>query len=224
MRNRIIILISLILSGMAAGRVSAQVVELHKAMTHIEDMMQRNRWADALVEINDFVDELSPTQNHFEKEWAEYQAVRCALGMGDRSVEDLMLGYIGEYPEGYFTNRTRFLLASYYADNRQSKLAREAFGEVSYKALDKIEKERYDIRMGYICFSDEEFEKAEEYLSRIPKSSNYYVHALYYLSYIDYANGRNAEARDGFEAIRDHDSYRQLFAFYLIQIDYREGI
>lgn len=223
MRNRIIILISLILSGMVAGRVSAQVVELHKAMTHIEDMMQRNRWADALVEINDFVDELSPTHNHFEKEWAEYQAVRCALGMGDRSAEDLMLGYIGEYPEGYFTNRTRFLLASYYADNRQSKSAREAFGEVSYKALDKVEKERYDIRMGYICFSDEEFDQAEEYLSRIPKSGNYYVHALYYLSYIDYANGRNAEAREGFEAIRDHDSYRQLIPFYLIQIDYREG-
>lgn len=223
MRNRIIIFVALIFSGVVAMRATAQVVDLHAEMSHIEDMMQRNRWADALVEINDFMEDLSPSQNHFEKEWAEYQALRCALGLGDRGVESRMLDYISTYPEGYYTNRTRFLLASYYADNRRAERARVLFAEVDYKALDNVEKERYDIRMGYICFSNNEYELAESYFVRIPKSSDYYGHALYYTSYIDYVEGRNIEARKGFVELKDYDSYRLLIPYYLLQIDYREG-
>ena len=92
MKNRIIIFIALIFSGIVANRATAQVVELHTDMSHIEDMMQRNRWADALVEIEDFMEELSPSHDHFEREWAEYQMLRCALGLGDRGVENRMLG------------------------------------------------------------------------------------------------------------------------------------
>ena len=223
MRNRIILTIALLCSVAVGNRAAAQVVELHDDMSHIEDMMQRNRWADASVEIAAFLEGLSPSHNHFEREWAEYQAVRCALGLGDRGAESRMLSYIEEYPEGYYTNRTRFLLASYYADNRRPEEARAIFREVSYKALDSVEKERYDIRMGYICFSNGEYREAERYLERIPKKSNYYGHAQYYMAYIDYVEGRNAEARKVFASLRDHDSYRLLIPYYLLQIDYREG-
>lgn len=223
MKNRIIIFLALIFSGVVANRVAAQVVELHADMSHIGDMMQRNRWADAMVEIDEFMEGLSPSHDHFEREWAEYQMLRCALGLGDRGVESRMLGYIEDYPKGYYTNRTRFLLASYYADNQRLDKAGEVFSKVDYKALDKVEKERYDIRMGYICFSNGDYKQAEEYLSRITAKSNYYPHALYYTSYIDYIENRNEEARKGFEALRNNDSYRQLVPYYLLQIDYREG-
>ena len=223
MKNRIIIFLALIFSGVVANRVAAQVVELHADMSHIEDMMQRNRWADAMVEIDEFMEGLSPSHDHFEREWAEYQMLRCALGLGDRGVESRMLGYIEDYPKGYYTNRTRFLLASYYADNQRLDKAGEVFSKVDYKALDKVEKERYDIRMGYICFSNGDYKQAEEYFSRITAKSNYYPHALYYTSYIDYIENRNEEARKGFEALRNNDSYRQLVPYYLLQIDYREG-
>ena len=223
MKNRIIIFLALIFSGVVANRVAAQVVELHADMSHIEDMMQRNRWADAMVEIDEFMEGLSPSHDHFEREWAEYQMLRCALGLGDRGVESRMLGYIEDYPKGYYTNRTRFLLASYYADNQCLDKAGEIFSKVDYKALDKVEKERYDIRMGYICFSNGDYKQAEEYLSRITAKSNYYPHAIYYTSYIDYIENRNEEARKGFEALRNNDSYRQLVPYYLLQIDYREG-
>lgn len=223
MKNRIIIFIALIFSGVVVDRAAAQVVELHADISHIKDMMQRNRWADAMFEIEAFMEGLSPSHDHFEREWAEYQMLRCALGLGDRSVESRMLGYIEEYPKGYYTNRTRFLLASYYADNQRLDKASEIFTHVDYKALDKVEKERYDIRMGYICFSNGDYKQAEEYLSRITAKSNYYPHALYYTSYIDYIENRNEEARKGFEALRNNDSYRQLVPYYLLQIDYREG-
>ena len=223
MRKGFVTIILLLSAGVAANMAVAQSIERHGDREHIEDMLERNRWGDARVELQEFIEGLDPVYDYYEQGWAEYQMVRSAVGLGDVQTESLMLDYIESYPEGAYTNTMRYLLASHYCDKRDLKRAEEHFAMVSYKALDATQQERYDIRMGYIEFVDGDYRAAKKCFERIGRRSLYRPHAQYYLSYIDYVEGRNDEAREGFASLRSHDSYRALVPFYLLQIDYREG-
>ncbi len=227
MRNRIIeiavALAAFVGSSMMSTPVTAQVVELHDNMERIEDMLFRGRWSDALLDLDNFVDELDSTRNHFEQEWADYQRVRCAIGLGDKDAESMMIDYIDKYPASPYTNAMRYLLGTFYADRRQPEKAREVLEQVNYNALDKQQKARYDIRMGYILFMENRHDEALACFERISNRSLYRPHAQYFISYLDYIEGRNQEAREGFASLRSHDSYRRLIPFYMMQIDYREG-
>ena len=101
--------------------------------------------------------------------------------------------------------------------------AREAFAKTDYKALSRARKEQYDIRMGYVEFTDGNYDKAFGYFDRIGPQSEYADHALYYKSYIDYAEGRYGRAKQGFTALQRSDAYRAVVPYYLLQIEFREG-
>ncbi len=53
--------------------------------------------------------------------------------------------------------------------------------------------------------------------------SEYADHALYYKSYIDYAEGRYGRAKQGFTALQRSDAYRDVVPYYLLQIEFHEG-
>ena len=103
------------------------------------------------------------------------------------------------------------------------KRAREAFEKTDYKALGRARKEQYDVRMGYVEFTDGDYDKAFGYFDRIGPQSEYADHALYYKSYIDYAEGRYGRAKQGFTALQRSDAYRDVVPYYLLQIEFHEG-
>jgi TolA-binding protein len=101
--------------------------------------------------------------------------------------------------------------------------ARERFAHIDYKSLSPRHQQQYDIRMGYICFQQENYDEALTYLRRIPSPSEYADHALYYTSYIAYVRNENETAKSGFTRLLKSDSYGDLAPFYLLQIEFNEG-
>ena len=65
-----------------------------------------------------------------------------------------MLDFMERYPQSQHANRMRFMLACYYAEENNLEAAKEHLLKVDYMGLNAREKERYDIRMGYIRFVD----------------------------------------------------------------------
>ena len=65
--------------------------------------------------------------------------------------------------------------------------------------------------------------RAKNHLSRVSKMSDYYPHALYYTSYMNYVGGELETAKSGFMQLASNDAYRDLAPFYLLQIEYRKG-
>jgi TolA-binding protein len=72
-------------------------------------------------------------------------------------------------------------------------------------------------------FAEGDYIRAKSHLAKISKISEYYPHALYYTSYIHYANGELESAKEGFTQLKSTDAYRDLAPFYLLQIEYRKG-
>lgn len=203
--------------------VPLSVAATHPDKSAVEDMLNRRRWADARSALTAYRAQLDPVKQRYDLEWADYHMVRCAVMLGAADAEQMMFNYLEEYPSSVCSNNMRFMLATYYCDNGYTFKAADEFERVEYKGLDAREKERYDIRMGYLSFMDGDYDAAREYFSKIAKHSEYYAHARYYLSYLSYADGDFEEAKRGFSELANHDTYRVIIPYYLLQIEYRNA-
>ena len=189
---------------------------------NIEELIVRKRWSDARQMLTEYRSELDAIKDRYELEWVDYQLVCCQVELGSQESVQYMVDYMKRYPQSQNANRMRFMLGCHYAECGDFEAAENHLSMVDYMGLTAREKERYDIRMGYIRFLKGDYLTATTRFKLIPEKSEYYAHALYYLSYIDYASGRYDSAREGLSQLTDHDSYRSIVPYYLLQIEYCE--
>ena len=223
MRRQIISFVALVGAMATVGDVMAQDPGVAARRVEIEDMLERGRWGEAYEALSALEDDVDPITMSHDAEWVEYQKVRTAVELGVAEAELLMENFIDSYPASIYRNDMLFMLASFYTDNGMTKEGERVFAEVDYKALDGRARERYDMRMGYIRFQEGDYMRAKNHLSRVSKMSDYYPHALYYTSYMNYVGGELETAKSGFMQLASNDAYRDLAPFYLLQIEYRKG-
>ena len=180
------------------------------------------RWTDARHEFLQARETLSPADRE-AAQTVDFYLAACAVELGSRDAEAALRRFEVRYPGSVYANDVRFSLGSYYCAEGDMKRAREAFEKTDYKALGRARKEQYDVRMGYVEFTDGDYDKAFGYFDRIGPQSEYADHALYYKSYIDYAEGRYGRAKQGFTALQRSDAYRDVVPYYLLQIEFHEG-
>ena len=153
----------------------------------------------------------------------DFELALCAFELHDNEAEKIMLAFLRRYPESVHINDVRFMLAMYYCEREEYSAARRYFEMVSYKALTAENKERYNMRMGYIEFSSGNHDKAYELFSTLSPSGNYADHATYYKAYIHYARGEYKEAYKGFDSLKKSDNYAKVIPYYLFQIEFARG-
>lgn len=223
MQRKIALLITLSLAVIMPMMAVASKPDYRKRKALIEDMMQRNRWGDARNMLDSMAEELDALEDRYEMEWVDFQRVQCDVELGMPEVDEQMLRFTERYPQSRYNNSVLYLLGSYYCDEDDFKRAENTYKLVEYKYLEAHQKERFDIRMGYIYFADGRYNDASPYFVRIKQSSKYYHHALYFLSYIAYINGEYDIAAQGFEKLKAYDDYARLVPYYLLQIEYRKA-
>ena len=223
MSRKIISFVALFMAVATLSEATAQNPDIAVRKAQIEDMLDRGRWGEAYEALVAIERDIDPIANRHDLEWVEYEKVRASAELGKAEAEQLMCAYIEDYPSSIHRNDVVFMLASFYADNGDVASAEQVFSEVDYKALDGRERERYDMRLGYIRFLEEDYPRAKTHLAKVSKQSAYYPHALYYMSYMSYKDGELERAAEGFRKLSNDDSYRLLAPFYLLQIEYRKG-
>ena len=134
-----------------------------------------------------------------------------------------MVGFLDRYPGSVHAADIRFRLALHYCEKEQWQDAKREFEAVSYKALTRADRERYDVRMGYIEFLSGNYDKAVEYFDRVPAGGTASDHAIYYKAYIAYSRGNIDAAYSGFSALKSSEIYSALIPFYLVQLEFDRG-
>lgn len=221
-RNSFIVAVLFALTSFATP-AAAQTIDKRERIDDINTMLERRRWGEARMALERFGSELNPVIDYNDIVWVEYFKVRCAMELGDAEVEASMENYLKRYPASPYRNSMQFMLACYVSDAGDYKQAKELFNKVDYKNLSASDRERYDMRVGYICFLDGEYRKAKHHFLQVSKISDLYPHALYYYSYIVYREGHFIEAEEGFLQLKKYVGYESLAPFYLLQIEYRRG-
>mgnify|MGYP002091245131 CR=1 FL=1 len=222
MRKKLSLLLTLALCAVCTLRVQAGVPESETFIERGRSLFDYGRWSDARHEFLRARDVLAPS-DRVAAQTVDFYLAACAVELGSRDAEGALRDFEARYPGSVYANDVRFLLGSLYCAEGDMRRAREAFAKTDYKALSRSRKEQYDIRMGYVEFTEGNYDKAFGYFDRIGPQSEYADHALYYKSYIDYAQGRYGRAKQGFTALQRSDAYRAVVPYYLLQIEFRDG-
>lgn len=179
------------------------------------------RWSDARHELLRARQSLAP-EDRAARQQIDFYLAACAVELGSADAEGALRDFETHYPGSVYGNDVRFSLGSFYCAGGDMKRAREYFSKTDYRSLSASRREQYDVRMGYVAFSEGDYAGAYDLFDRIGSRSEYADHALYYKSYIDYTAGRYGRARQGFSSLQHSDAYKPVVPYYLLQIEFRE--
>ncbi len=186
------------------------------------ELYRDGRWIDSNLELLKVKDNIKET-NTSDVETIDYYLAMCAVEIDDIEAESHLTNFEKHYPGSIYTNQIRFARALLYSDDGRNQEAKAIFESVSYARLNSAEREKYNMRMGYIYFCEPDYNAATPYFEKIKPKSDVYHHALYYLSYIAYTKGDNSRARSGFDELLSSDAYSAVVPHYLLQLDFNDG-
>ena len=214
------LLLAVVVNISVAGAINKP--EEKRVVERAISLMEHGRYGEARHELSLLRQSVS-IDNEPLVRYIDYALARCAAELGDNEIEKILLAFLRRYPESVHVNDVRFMLAMYYCEREEYSKAREYLAKVSYKALSADDKERYNMRMGYVEFISGNYDKSYELFSTLSSSGNYADHAIYYKSYIHYARGNYKAAYSGFESLKRSDNYAKVIPYYLFQIEFASG-
>ena len=219
MRKTVLFILLLVAAAMPCR---AQQREGGRWLTRGRELFDFGRWSDARHAFRAARTYLQP-DDFAAREEIDYYLAACAVELGSADAEQALLDFRERYPDSVYASEVDFALGSYYCARGDLQRARSYFAKCPYTHMSPAQQARYDLRMGYIAFSEHDYEQAYAYFNRIPAGSEYADHATYYKAYIDYAENRNEPAKAGFTQLLQSRSYRDLAPYYLLQLEFREG-
>ncbi len=218
-KSALVLLLAVMNIGLAEAVVSPDVKRDTERAT---SLIEHGRYAEARHVLTTLRARI-PIDDEVLVRHIDFELALCAAELRDNEAEKIMLAFLRRYPESVHVNDIRFMLAMYYCEREEYSKARLYLDKVSYKALTADNKERYNMRLGYIEFASGNYDKAYELFSTLSLTGNYADHAIYYKSYIHYSRGEYKEAYKGFDSLRKSDNYAKVIPYYLFQIEFARG-
>lgn len=216
-------MIFVVLLSVAVLPVGASSPESRTVAERARSLYEAKRWSDARSEYLRLRQMLDPSRDLHDLQRTDYFLTQCLVQMGSPDAEAALRRFLGENPSSVYCNDVRFALACLLCDNGDLSSADQEFREVDYRLLDASQRERYNVRQGYIRLKQGRLDESDELFSRISQKSEYSDHAVYYRAYIDYKQGDYERAGEGFRAVANSASYAPVIPYYLVQIEYKRG-
>lgn len=214
-----LLLLAVVCMNTAEARTSLDVKrETERAVS----LMEHGKFGDARQTLTTLRSQISvddvPLLRHID-----YALARCAAELRDNEADEIMHAFLRRYPESVHINEIHFLLAMYYCEREEYSQAATYLDLVSYKTLNEEEREKYNMRKGYIEFVAGNHDKAYHLFSMLSPVGIYADHAVYYKSYIHYSRKEYDKAYKGFESLKNSESYAKVIPYYLFQIEFARG-
>ncbi len=180
-------------------------------------------WIEARTELLSLRERLSSVRDRALLEKIDYYVALCDVELKMADADARLKRFLAEYNSSPYKNDVQYTLGAVYCMEDEMTLAQQELEKVNYKFLSPQQRDRYDLRMGYMAFMENDYAQAKQYFARIATGSDYADHATYYTSYMAYAEGDLPLSRQGFQSLTQSPIYRDLMPFYLMQIDFKEG-
>ena len=220
LKKSIFLLLAVAVSIGVAGAENR--LDIKRETERAKSLIEHGRYSEARHSLTNLREQV-PLDEEVLVRHIDFELALCAYELRDNEAEQIMLAFLRRYPESVHINDVRFMLAMYYCEREEYSTARKYLDKVSYKALTNENKERYNMRLGYIEFTSGNHDEAYKLFSTLSPTGNYADHAVYYKSYIHYARGEYKEAYKGFDSLRKSDNYSKVIPYYLFQIEFARG-
>ena len=213
----------LLVVALSIGVANANnTLDIKRETNRAVSLMDKGRYSEAYHSLT-LLREKAPLDDEVLVRQIDFELARCVFELKDDGAEKTLLAFLRRYPESVHSNSVRFMLAMYYCEKNDHVKAREYLDSVSYDALTVEDKERYNMRLGYIEFATGKYDEAYKIFSLLSPAGKYADHAIYYKSYIHYAREEYKEAYNGFASLANSSNYSKVIPYYLFQIEFARG-
>ncbi|MHC1708249.1 MAG: tetratricopeptide repeat protein [Bacteroidales bacterium] len=187
------------------------------------DLFEKEKYAMAREEFQKFADQIQENTSPI-KARAEYLAAVCGYELHNNNVSlpfeamlsvndvstntpfiSLELGKL-EYRKGNFQKAVQYL------------------ERLNRKDLEENFRDEYFFKLGYSYLKINDIKKSDKTLALITNPSSVYISpATYFRAHIAYLNKDYKKATEGFNKLRDDETFKNIVPYYITQIYYLEG-
>lgn len=152
---------------------------------------------------------------------AAYYIALCSIELFNKDAEKNLLDYLSHYQENSRTQKAQYKMGIFKYRDKKFKKAIPWFEKVNPEYLSKDEKAEYYFKLGYCYFVNNEYDKAEKAFYEIKDIPNtYHSPALYFYSHIAYTQKKYETALNGFDKLKDDETFSPIVPYYISQIYY----
>ena len=152
-----------------------------------------------------------------------YYMANCAVRLNQQNADQLIEGFVNDYPTSTKRNTAYIDVADYYFENSKFAYARKWYDKVDENALGRAEKEKFYFNNGYSAFSSKQFNEAKQYLTRVENSKEYGSQAKYYIGFMAYEGDDYESANKYFEQVSNQEKYKEKLSYYQADLNFKLG-
>lgn len=152
-----------------------------------------------------------------------YRAL-CGLELFNKDAEDLLIGFIHQYPHSPKVKWAYYHLGRYKFRRKKYADALSWFNKIDPFELKKEELAEFYFKKGYAYFREDSLEKASNMFFEIKDTDNKYnAPARYYYGHITYLQKKYETALQTFLTLKEHEKFAPVVPYYITQIYYLQG-
>ena len=160
-------------------------------------------------------------ENTILKSNSEYFALLCAIELQNEDAEVLGTRFTARNPESIHLNDAIFRLGKFEYGKKRYRLALGYFTKVNKEELNEDDQAEYYFKMGYSYFMQDSIDKARKVFFEIKDiDSRYTSPAIYYYSHIAYVQKNYETAIEGFNKLKEDETFAPLVPYYITQSYY----
>ncbi|WP_298535010.1 tetratricopeptide repeat protein [uncultured Algibacter sp.] len=195
---------------------TSNLVEYQKALS-----LYNNQQFQAAQSL--FQDVKKTTKESVLRSDCAYYIANCAVRLNQLNADQLVEGFVEEYPTSTKRNTAYVDVADYYFENSKYAYARKWYDKVDENALSSSELAKYYFNNGYTAFLTKDYKDAKKYLSRIENSQEYGSQAKYYIGFMAYQGDDYDKANKYFEQVEDKERYQEKMSYYQADLNFKLG-
>ncbi len=210
--------------NISVSRVSAQVPftasEAGSDFTRAMDLYNKEKYPAAIRLFDSYVDK-EVNKDKIDVAEARFFSASAAIMLFHPDAEYRTVSYILNHPESPRINQARLALADYFYQNKNYRKAVTYYELVNRQELEGDELAQYFFRLGYSLYIKGDKPRALLMFSEIKDiDTDYTAPALYYFSQIAYEQKMYQTAMDGFQRLKEDETFGAIVPFYIVQILY----
>jgi TolA-binding protein len=157
------------------------------------------------------------------RENCSFYIANSAVRLNQRNAEELVEGFVIDYPTSSKRNIAFNDVADYYFRNDKYAYALKWYNKVDETKLNENQTKHYFFRKGYSLFHSNQKKKSKKYFNKIEDSELYGAQAKYYLGFLAYQGDDYNEASSYFNQVQDQKKYQEKMAYFQADMNFKLG-
>ena len=165
----------------------------------------------------------SETKNIDEQSDCAYYIANCAIRLNQPNADELMEGFVRDYPTSPKQNQALVEVAHFYFEQGKFPQALDWFNKVDESSLSYEEQDKFNFQKGYAYFSAGQKKEATPYFNKVINSKNYGSQANYYLGFMAYEGNDYKQATKYFNEVSGEEKYQEKLSYFKADMAFKDG-